>query len=368
MSRPRTNDKNDRIKRDHLIWLKEAKQRAATTVDRTRHAIDRFEAYIKYKDFGTFNKEQAMGFKKFLLAQNAKRSGEPMSISTIHHILQAIQEFLRWLHEQPGHNRRIRLTDIDYLNLTTGQERQAHVTPPKAYATVEQYRTVLAAMPNTTEVECRDRALLALMLLTCMRDAAVISLKLKHISLEHRRVFQDPRQVKTKFSKTITTVFYPVGEDIVDIIREWVDFLTVEKKFSPNDPLFPKTVMKIDAGGDFSVQNLSREHWANATPIRKLFKAAFARVGLPYFNPHTMRDTLTHLAYQSKLNAAQFKAWSLNMGHDKPLTTFNSYGNLSLDEVSEIMSDLRQAQQKPAVPDDLAVKITEIHAMLKARS
>jgi hypothetical protein len=34
-----------------------------------------------------------------------------------------------------------------------------------------------------------------------MRDAAVVTLKLKHVSLERRFVFQDPREVKTKFSK-----------------------------------------------------------------------------------------------------------------------------------------------------------------------
>ena len=52
------------------------------------------------------------------------------------------------------------------------------------------------------------------MLLTCMRDAAAISLKLKHIDIARRRVFQDARQVNTKFKKTIETFFYPVGEDV----------------------------------------------------------------------------------------------------------------------------------------------------------
>ena len=52
-----SNPKNDRAKRDYLIYLKEARQRSPATVEQVRHAIDRLEAYIGFKDFGTFNKD-----------------------------------------------------------------------------------------------------------------------------------------------------------------------------------------------------------------------------------------------------------------------------------------------------------------------
>jgi hypothetical protein len=68
MSPLRTNPKNDRARRDYLIWLKEARQRSPATVEQARHAIDRFEAYTGFKDFATFNKDQALGFKRALLA------------------------------------------------------------------------------------------------------------------------------------------------------------------------------------------------------------------------------------------------------------------------------------------------------------
>src|ERR1700722_10940898 len=97
MNTPKTNPQNDRVKRDYLIWLKEAKQRSASTVEQARHAIDRLEIYTGFKDFGTFNKEQALAFKRALLGTTAKRSGKPMSIATVHHTLQAIKEFLAWL-------------------------------------------------------------------------------------------------------------------------------------------------------------------------------------------------------------------------------------------------------------------------------
>jgi hypothetical protein len=41
MNSTKTNPKNDRVKRDYLVWLKEAKQRSVNTVEQVRYAIDR---------------------------------------------------------------------------------------------------------------------------------------------------------------------------------------------------------------------------------------------------------------------------------------------------------------------------------------
>src|ERR1035437_8700014 len=153
-------------------------------------------------------------------------------------------------------------------------------------------------MPNGNAVERRDQALLALMPLTGMRDAAVIGLKLKHISIERAQVFQDPRELNTKFRKAIQTVFYPVGEDIAAIVRRWVQYLVLKELYGPNDPLFPKTAVRPDENRTFAICGLTREHWANAAAVRPIFRAAFARVDLPYVKPHSIRDTLTQLAYR----------------------------------------------------------------------
>jgi integrase/recombinase XerD len=364
MEPQRNNPKNDRVKREYLIYVKDARQRSPATVEQVRHDIDRLEAYIGFKDFGTFNKELARGFKRVLLGSIAKRSGKPLSTATAHHILQALKEFLAWLHCQPGYRRRINLTHIAYLNLTAKDERIAHVASPKAYASLEQYRAALFAMPTGTEVERRDQALMALLLLTGMRDAAVISLKLKHVSADRGYVFQDPREVRTKFSKAIETFFYSVaGDDVAQIVRDWIQYLTRERYFGPSDPVFPKTLVRPDAQHTFVIDGLSREHWANATPVRAIFKAAFARVGLPYFKPHSVRDTLTQLAYKLQLSPEQLKAWSQNMGHDSVLTTIASYGPISVERQQELMIGLGRPS---LAAGDFSTEIAEkVVALLK---
>lgn len=358
----RSNPKNDRVKRDYLIYLKEARQRSRATVEQVRHAIDRLEAYTGFKDFGSFNKDQALGFKRALLNAKGQRSGRPISKATAHHVLQALKEFLAWLHGRRGYRRRIDPVHIPYLNLTTKDERIASLTLPKSYASLDQYRAALFAMPSGTDTERRDRALVALLLLTGMRDAAVVSLKLHHISIERGHIFQDPREVKTKFSKPIETFFFPVGDDVRELLEDWVRYLKRERLFGPTDPLFPKTLVQPNEERNFAVQGLSREHWADAAPVRAIFKAVFARVGLPYIRPHTVRDTLTQLAYQLKLSPEQLKAWSQNMGHSSVLTTLQGYGYVSTERQGQILAELSRT---PAETDAATEIATKVAALLK---
>jgi hypothetical protein len=80
---------------------------------------------------------------------------------------------------------------------------------------------------------------------TGTRDAAVASLRLKHLDLSARTLFQDAREVKTKRAKTITSALFPVGEPFEEIIRAWVEELTRDHQFGPDDPLFPILVKRI---------------------------------------------------------------------------------------------------------------------------
>ena len=86
--------------------------------------------------------------------------------------------------------------------------------------------------------------------------------------------------------------------------------------------------------------SLDRAPWANANPVREIFRDACARAGLPYFNPHLLRNTLVQVAYDRKLDAEAFKAWSQNLGHESCLTTFSSYGTIPPTKQGEIIRRL----------------------------
>ena len=69
-------------------------------------------------------------------------------------------------------------------------------------------------------------------------------MKLKHVDLIANSVHQDAREVNTKFSKTFTTFFFPVGDEIRRIVAEWVSYLREEKLWGNDDPLFPQRALR----------------------------------------------------------------------------------------------------------------------------
>ncbi len=217
---------------------------------------------------------------------------------------------------------------------------------------MEQIKHVLSKMPVCNEIECRNRALVAFTLLTGARDSAIASLKLKHVDLIAGCVNQDAREVKTKFSKTFSTFFFPAGEEVREIVTEWVSYLRNEKLWSNDDPLFPATLVALGPDRQFTAAGLSRQHWSNASAIRKIFREAFVSAGLPYFHPHSFRNTLVQLGQQVCKTPEEFKAWSQNLGHEKVLTTFLSYGEITCQRQGEIIHKLASPQRTGSTEAD----------------
>ncbi|MDP1756655.1 MAG: site-specific integrase [Pseudohongiella sp.] len=250
-----------------------------------------------------------------------------------------------WLAGQPGYKSRLKYDDVEYFNLSGKDTRIATTQREQKAPTLEQVKHVINAMPNCSDIERRNRALVAFTLLTGARDSAIASMKLKHVDLIANSVNQDAREVKTKFSKTFNTFFFPVGEDIRGIVAEWVAYLREEKLWGNDDPLFPATRIALGVSRQFEVDGLERAHWSTASPIRAIFRDAFVNAGLTYFNPHSFRNTLVQLGQDVCKSPEQFKAWSQNLGHEKVLTTFLSYGEVACQRQGEIIRGLATPQQ-----------------------
>jgi integrase len=331
---------NKRLKRRYLQFLKDAKGRDEASLDAAAKAIARFEEHSKCRDFRKFHIEQARAFKVHLMEAKNVRTGKPLSESTIYSTLGALKAFFEWLAQQPGYRSRIKPADAAYFTPLDKLARVATAHRYRPCPTLEQIRMVLAAMPGSTNIEHRDRAVVAFAILTGARDRAIISAKLKHVDLENCRFDQDARQVGTKRAKTFSTWFFPVGEDIRRIIADWVMLLRTERGFGPEDPIFPKTRVELGTDLKFHATGLDSVHWANANTVRTIFRQAFERVGLPYSNPHSLRNTLVQLAYDLKLDPERFRAWSQNLGHESCLTTFSSYGTLQPSRQGELIRGL----------------------------
>ena len=357
------NANNERIKRQYFIFLKEAKRQNEASVDAVAKSVSRFESYTKFKDFKAFHFEQAVGFKNHLAQQTNQQTGKKLSKATLNSTLRQLKTFFQWLAMQSGYKSRLNYTDMEYFNLSEKEVRIATARRKTAVPTLEQVKHVIESMPNQSDIEKRNRALIAFTLLTGARDSAIASMKLKHVDLVANSVFQDAREVNTKFSKTFTTYFFPVGDDVQQIVVDWVSYLKEVLLWGNDDPLFPKTNVINGEDRIFKVSGFRNEHWSTASPIRTIFKDAFKTAGLAYFNPHSFRKTLVTLGQKACQSPEEFKAWSQNLGHEDVLTTLYSYGEVQQNRQGEIFQQLKLPRSSPSQNvDDIALAVVKAMA------
>lgn len=335
MSRPR-NAENERIKRRYLLFLREAKRCDTATVDKAAAAILRFERSTGYKPFKRFHIEQATAFKRQLDRDRHARTDAPLSKATIDNALRPVKAFVLWLAGQPGYKSRISYSDAEYFNLNAKDVRTAHAERGTLYPTLEQCRHAFSLMANATAIDRRNRAIFALLMLTGARDGAAASLRLKRVDLVGLCVHQDSRDVKTKFAKTFTTWFFPVDRKYLDCLIEWLGDLRQILMFGNEDALFPKPEMGM-IGGQFATIGLSREPYANAGKIREVIKGAFTAAGFYPYGPHSLRKTLGIFANEKCRTPEQFKAWSMNLGHEHIATTLSAYCPVSPARQGELI-------------------------------
>lgn len=333
---------NLRIKRKYLVWLAEAKGLSKASVDKAAAAIARYEQFLSGKDFRAFHPERARAFKRYLANQRNDRTGANLSANTVGSILRDIMSFFQWLADQPGYKSKIARDDIAYLTPDRKSELARRTSLWKPHPSLEQAHHVLSCMPATTALERRDRALVAFLFLTGSRVGAAISLCLGHADLANKCVQFDGRFVNTKFGKSFTTAFFPVGDKLEQVLIDWIRELRKDHLFADGDPLFPKTRVEVGAARRFQAVGIDRKPWSNPSAAAKIFKQAFASAGLSPFSPHRVRDTIAELSKDHCRTPEDYKAWSQNLGHEDPLTTFRSYGAVAPGRQGELMARFRK--------------------------
>lgn len=73
-------EKNERIKRSYLGYLKEAKRMDTSSVDMAAAAISHFDQWNHCRDFAKFHIEQAKAYKAYLAQQTNAATGMPPAL------------------------------------------------------------------------------------------------------------------------------------------------------------------------------------------------------------------------------------------------------------------------------------------------
>jgi integrase/recombinase XerD len=318
------NAKNERIKHRYFKYLVGAKQKSTKSADQARKMIMKFEDFTHYGDFSNFNSQIAIGFKEYLLHKGKNGTGEIYSQHTVNSALANVRDFYIWLSNEQGFRKAIKPNDIAYLKPSLKELAMTRTQGFRNFPTIDQIKTVIFAMPSETDIQKRDRALIAFIAITAVRDGVICGLKLKHINLARELVHQNPMDMETKYSKEIFTFFFQIDDEIKAIFVDYFKWLQKEKLFGMNDPLFPKAKVS------FEKIEITKFHASGAAMVYKIFKEAFEMAGVEYFEPHTFRHTLVHYGEDHCKTPAEFKAWSQNLGHENVSTTFGSYGRIDV--------------------------------------
>lgn len=233
----RYNPTNERLKRQHAVFLKEAEGYGEDVIRHALAAIDDFEAFRARHCFGAFKTEDAIAYKKKLAEQISRKTGKPLSKVTQKRSLQGLQRFFRWLADQPGYLTRVRASNADYFRLSKRDIAIASAVNRRTPPSIMDVERLLQAMPSDTPIAKRNRAIVAILILTGARVGAVASLRIKHLDLKGRVLIQDSREVETKSGKAIETFLINLDGAASSALEEWVRVLTVDMGWGPEDPL-----------------------------------------------------------------------------------------------------------------------------------
>lgn len=338
---PEFNPLNERFKKQYEDALLHGAHKQRRTADAAWKAINLFERFTGKKNFTSFSIEQTKDFKHWLGKQENEK-GELLSLSTVRSTLANVREFFKWLAAHPQCIRKVDGRAVMYLRLSDNDERAARATRERPVPTIAEVRKALQTMPVDTDGQKRDRAIMAFTALTGVRDDALVTLKMKDVDLQRKEVWQNPRYVRTKGRKAISTFFLAFDPIWQEIVVDWIDYARNNLDFQDSDPLFPKDLVANNPKKmTFENAGLSREHWADAATVRDIFKKSFFRAGLPYYHPHSFRKMLVLWALEN-CSQYQFKAISQNLGHEHAMTTYNSYGTLSRQEQAKAIGSIGQ--------------------------
>lgn len=296
-------------------------------------AIRRFEALLEGCKFTAVRPDEAERYRKLLAAGGTgQRQGRVLSLSSVRHRASYLRDFFDWLAKQrPGFG----LDRIsDYLKLPKAMNSGPLPRGEKVYITLQQAADALSALPGQTVLQRRNRAIFALAYAGGLRESALISLRLRHLDMEARRITHDGRELRAKNGKSFYIDLFPGTEAFWPEIRAWVAEME-SLGAGPEDALFP-------CERDLNTRGPRKARWPvmkSAFAVEAVFQQAAAILGIA-MTPHSARHTLSQFGETQCATLVQYKAWSLNLGHDSPATTLGHYGRMSDAQKTEVLAGI----------------------------
>ena len=253
-----------------------------------------------------------------------------LSVSFTSKCLAVARAFFTWtVANLPARYPDIKPTFVESLIL----RKRATEVVEREFFTVEEVFAIVE-LPALTLIEQRDRAAVAFLFLSGMRDSAFCSLPLRAVDFDAYppRVRQWPALgVRTKFGKAANTILLPEPARLLEIVRDWDT--TARAALPDTAPWF--ALMDPD-GANLAANQTPGANRSFARRLRTLCE----RANISPKSPHKLRNGHIIFALKQCRDIADLKAVSQNVMHDSIKTTEAIYGKLNEADIAARLSNL----------------------------
>lgn len=336
------NADNEVVKYNFLKHLEHTQDgKDQKTVKQFANAIFEFEFANGFKDFRKYNLDWAIAFKDHLNDKRNKQTGQNISKSYLLHYVSHVRQFLFWIQDNVKEYAKIKKTDIDYMHVRRNEKNQARATNLPDSHNITDIIATIRKMPEKTELEKRNKAIISLFVLTTPRISSLQEARLERIKyMEDYKswVFeQDPRLQSTKKAQCITSFFIGQVEDLIANVINWKNHLETKGR-KGKDYLFPKIMPSFNKSGE-PVMEIGRDYIQSQTIIRGVVKQAFESNRLKYIKPHNFRHSLSRHVRKGDGNVTDtLIALAENMGQKNGYSTLvTSYAGDPLKNRAKLM-------------------------------
>ncbi len=341
---PETNSSNLRRLYSYRIFLDDHQESEVPTKDEHLRALARMSAFLGHKPLESVTIDDVRRFKKELRRRRDLEGSLGLSRSTVLHTLDRCRAFFRWLQRRPD----IRM-DPDlpgYFKLSRDERAAENGMVKGTSLNYHQALCLFAAMPQSSPVELRNRAIISMFIVTGIRVAALITLRGKHVNTQTRWINQDPRDgVKTKRGKHIRTYCLDLGSGLLGAITEWARWREAND-FGDNAPFFlPDRYVqpnRIGLGYRPAEAELA-QCWKSDDPVQQIIKnaAQAADISREGISSRDFRKILhPFLSKRGAMMIIEEVALQLNFGHTPYETIRKHYASMQDSERETVLDEL----------------------------
>ncbi len=297
------------------------------TIKQYKETVWGFWEFTGFADFKSFN-------VKFATAYRDSLGGN--SLQTKQQKMQRVALFFEWFAESKLKKGRFDEA-LMYLKLNSLERLQIAVPISQEYPTLDEFNKIID-FPEENDEDRRDKALLCFLLLTAGRISAVCSANIGSFKLDTLDFTQNPAKgIKTKFSKYIDCTLFRFEPKCEKIICDWIRYLTDEKGFTSECPIFPKMIPQEENSAQYE---LSKEFYNSVNGISRIIKRRCNAAGVEYYSAHKFRHLAVDTAILLSKNGREIKAISQNIGHASLTTMLKHYANMRPDEYKDVIKTL----------------------------